>query len=168
MANVETIRDEYTFLVQAGATYEHIFYERRLGLQVYYYFVERSGRAVAHDEERRAFERLGKRTASGPNGYLGSSQILSFQGRVGNVARSGARPRPGGRRPSPRLSLSSKIIYSPGPESCVYTSQYSSTAICRSRRRSPERLIPMRNGTIGYQWCERAVNVLGRLPRNLW
>ena len=58
MANVETIRDEYTFLVQAGATYEHIFYERRLGLQVYYYFVERSGRAVAHDEERRAFERF--------------------------------------------------------------------------------------------------------------
>ena len=168
MANVETIRDEYTFLVQAGATYEHIFYERRLGLQVYYYFVERSGRAVAHDEERRAFERLGKRTASGPNGYLGSSQILSFQGRVGNVARSGARPRPGGRRPSPRLSLSSKIIYSPGPESCVYTSQYSSTAICRSRRRSPERLIRQCAMVLGYQWCERVVNVLGRLPRNLW
>ena len=30
MANVEMRRDENTFLAEAGATYEHIFYERRL------------------------------------------------------------------------------------------------------------------------------------------
>ena len=63
MANVETRRDENTFLGSwsAGATYEHIFYmiffERRLD---YKSILSRSGHAVAHDEERRAFERLGK------------------------------------------------------------------------------------------------------------
>ena len=35
---------------------KHIFYERRLD---YKSILSRSGRAVAHDEERRAFERLG-------------------------------------------------------------------------------------------------------------
>jgi hypothetical protein len=39
-------------------SYEHIFYERRLG---YKSILSRSGHAVAHDEERSAFERLGKR-----------------------------------------------------------------------------------------------------------
>ena len=38
--------------------YEHIFYERRLD---HVSILLRSGCAVAHDEERRAFERLGKR-----------------------------------------------------------------------------------------------------------
>ena len=58
-----------------GATCEHIFYERRLD---YKSILSRSGRAVAHDEERRAFERLGKRAAWSKFGYLGSSRGLSF------------------------------------------------------------------------------------------
>ena len=52
MANVETRRDENTFLgsgCNIYATYEHIFYERRLD---YKSTLSRSGRAVAHDEER--------------------------------------------------------------------------------------------------------------------
>ena len=47
--------------MQHTNTNQHIFYERRLD---YKSILSRSGRtrfAVAHDEERRAFERLGKR-----------------------------------------------------------------------------------------------------------
>jgi hypothetical protein len=58
-------------------------------IQVYFVFLSRSGRAVAHDEERRAFERLGKGLPRKPGRQIwrtGSSRGLSFQGRVGNVA----------------------------------------------------------------------------------
>ena len=50
-------------------------------------FCPRSGHAVAHDEEGRAFERLGN--AQVQIWRTGSSRGLSFQGRVGDVAISG-------------------------------------------------------------------------------
>ena len=46
---------------------------------------------MAHDEERRAFERLGTGLPRKPGRQIwrtGSSRGLSFQGRVGNVARA--------------------------------------------------------------------------------
>ena len=119
MANVETIRDEYTFLVQAGATYEHIFYERRLGLQVYYYFVERSGRAVAHESRRGA---KGIRTV-GQKDCLRSKWI---PGQLSDFVVSGtgrecsALWRSPARRPAPLPPVYLyllRIIYSSGPES---------------------------------------------------
>ena len=101
MANVETRRDENTFL---GSwcnirSYEHIFYERRLG---YKSILSRSGHAVAHDEERSAFERLGKRAghtaqvakfgdaprATARTALASRAFVRGVQGRVGNVASS--------------------------------------------------------------------------------
>ena len=49
--------------------------------------LSRSGRAVAHDEEQRAFERSGKRAASGPNmDTWAALGICRFRDAVGNVA----------------------------------------------------------------------------------
>ena len=45
-----------------GATCEHIFYEEQ---RDNWSIFSRSGRAVAHDEERRAFKRLGKESSKG-------------------------------------------------------------------------------------------------------
>ena len=62
-------------------------YERRLD---YKSILSRSGHAVAHDEERRAFERLGKRAGQKAQvakfGEPVALGVKSFQGRVGNVA----------------------------------------------------------------------------------
>ena len=96
MANVETRRDESTFLgscklVQHRRT--HVFYERRLD---YKSILSRSGHAVAHDEEAGAkgIRMVGQKGwAKSPGRQIwrtGSSRGLSFQGRVGNVA--GLRP----------------------------------------------------------------------------
>ena len=67
MANVETRRDVNTFLGSGCNIRTHLLNERRLD---YKSILSRSGRAVAHDEEQRAFERLGKR-----EGLAASSMI---------------------------------------------------------------------------------------------
>ena len=87
MANVETRRDENTFLGSSGATYEHIFYERRLGLQVYFVEIWARGGSRRGAKGIRTVGQKGWAKSPGRQIWrTGSSRNLSFQGRVGNVA----------------------------------------------------------------------------------
>ena len=73
--------------LEAGATYEHIFYERRLD---HGSILSRSGRAMAHDEEQlghSAVKQNRPTLSKAPiYGWWRPAWNLSFEGRVGNVA----------------------------------------------------------------------------------
>ena len=65
--------------------------------------LSRSGRAVAHDEEQRAFERSGKRAASGPNmdtwAALGICRFRDGSGMYGPEPQIADAPGPAGNPP---------------------------------------------------------------------
>ena len=69
--------DENTFLGSGCNITNTSSMKAATRLQVYFvYILSRSGRAVAHDEERRAFERLGKKGCLWSKyGYLGARAL---------------------------------------------------------------------------------------------
>ena len=91
MANVETRRDEYTFLGSAGATYEHIFYERRLDHTSLFY--RDLGARWLTTRSKKDIRRSNKNRLTLSNspiyGWWRPAWNLSFEGRVRNVAEAG-------------------------------------------------------------------------------